>query len=602
MAAIFSLRKVVVILLALSVLVLILASLYSGKGLLTTVAEKFKGIADEYYKFLDRDRPDITMETTKEIEDFYNSLYQGFVQASYGKDCLVKYNDPPSLGDFKLEIFTTEGHLYMRLLNKENQEVKLLPEKGTGPKVMPCVIAGNNNQANNFYFCHIDKRVCNAPMYSSSTIMTIEDQHDLVLRSGTYDLEDNGLSSNLLFNFGGHVCFFTTFDNGAFNKQTDPDGLNDDLVKKIGEGQYKIQECSGQKYCTDNNILACKDLDKDKCNKNPCEFKPECLYITEIEKIGDNVKSSGRCTESYDKFQTNKCSELKPEYCIASDMDCMLIYQPEGLKCLSKSSQLAAGACTFIRHCGDYVTEKDCGYCTQNIDCRWLSTGPDTGRCQESSEYCNRDVGQNCGAYTLPDVCQKNPCNIASGCTWEGNSYMTGNRCRHTDQYCQTINGDCVRYEYSDVCENDPCTITGGCQWFGEASESCLRTTEFCQAVNDCTLYSLKSQCEEDPCNLAVDCRWDGSPVSCITIESYCTIIKEDCARYLLQSDCKSNPCNIASGCTWSTDEGACEMTCSINPACSEYTTDDLCESNRCQVSPGCTWEGSQCIETDPLR
>ena len=398
----WTLQKIVGWILLLAVLAIILMTFYSGKGLMRKAADFFGPFADEVFRQIGQDKkPDIKAEPA--MIDMLQTLYNTLLVP--GKDCVLAIYEP-DLGGYKIVVRDVLGSLYLQLQNPDNQEVKLVGEKGKG--IVPCIIAGDKGQAKNFYNCYIEddprKHTCEGTMYKTGKELVIT--KDSIYLDGKEYAGDRQDGKLMMFAFDDkHKCFFTTISYrwSDYNK----DGMKPKLVDDVWSTSPLCERSQIKPTVDCDLIKTCEGyLDSRTCSGDPCKFE-NCFLAVD-----------GRCMTC---LKETACESYPQAEC---EKDC----GNPGCKWIE--SENLCFDCKQEEQCSSYPTSEEC----EEDVCEWgcyLGIQRITGA-QRPCLKCDKDT--LCESFPRNSCegispLQQNPCNEKS-CEWIVNSFYPWGICK----------------------------------------------------------------------------------------------------------------------------------------------------------------------------
>ena len=126
---------------------------YTPEGFLRKTAEK----AEIFRKFIPGKQPleqTSDLVVSEELDTDFKKFCNILEQNKEPEKCLITYPTFSSLREFKIRITEDENGFYAQLLNKQEQLVDYCLIKD----IKPCVIAGKNKAAENFYSNYLKER------------------------------------------------------------------------------------------------------------------------------------------------------------------------------------------------------------------------------------------------------------------------------------------------------------------------------------------------------------------------------------------------------------------------------------------------------------
>ncbi len=214
-------------------LVVLLFVILSGTGLIQKIGKWFGDYSDKVFTDLglkkNAEVPNGQVDQT--VKAYFESLYRFLAESGGGTDCILTYPHQPDLGNYRIEILgTTDKGLTMSLVDGSGKQVDFLPVTGKGPDLVPCIIAGNQEQSLNFYGCKITgpASYCSKPMFSSSGSIILWSTDSLSMDGVNYYIP----ASSILYRFDSRHACFITLDKGALPQYTEK-GLADEAIQNV---------------------------------------------------------------------------------------------------------------------------------------------------------------------------------------------------------------------------------------------------------------------------------------------------------------------------------------------------------------------------------
>jgi len=451
-------KEVVVIILLTLVLITVLFAFYSSEGLASKVSKYVSDKALEYFKVFGFKTDNLESEVEKKAKEDFTKFYE--LMTAEGKNCIARGKIPAN--DYIIQI-QDNGGLYMRLVDEDGQMLASLPQKGSGPRVVPCVIAGANNEAQNFYNCYAAKAGgCAGPFYSSSSgEITIQDG-ELHMGGETYDLKVSGITDDIMYIDGANRCFFAEdeWDWGTY----DEDGLDGDVIRDVAQAKTKLPMCGVQTMCQEKHIQQCSDYDTGTCKDNPCLPEVRCRVATAVSALGNGeYQITESCKELKAQHNCTDYGKTEPIEMCTTTTYCTIMNDPSKNQLVCWNRQWLGRA----QRCEDYALARDCNnaeFAHSYLYCYWEDLGSGSGACMISPEFCENQIGTHCDAYPTQEMCKDNICKVPGGCEW------AQDRCR-TECTGQLY---CTDYLNRLDCIENPCESPDLCEW---ANDQCRPTT-----------------------------------------------------------------------------------------------------------------------------
>jgi len=247
------LSKIAGIIILLFFAVLFILAFLAPSGLLNKAAEQ----AEIFKRFIPGreelgPRPETTV--SEELKTDFNAFCDAIKKYKTSEKCLINYPLFSSLKkDYSIKIVYADEGFFAQLINAKGQVEDSCVIEG----IKPCVVAGKNKAAVNFYENYLRDRNnpctgnCASPEFTEPTSITVkwggtdynEKSIHVLYKDGSKlnsDMED----ANVLYKPDkGHVCFFPTFD-GDFWCNGNIKGLDDDCLQDEDENvQGVISQC-----------------------------------------------------------------------------------------------------------------------------------------------------------------------------------------------------------------------------------------------------------------------------------------------------------------------------------------------------------------------
>ncbi|MBD3249773.1 hypothetical protein GF336_07035 [Candidatus Woesearchaeota archaeon] len=237
-------QRIIVYLILIITAILIIGVFFAPSGFLNRVAEKSK----IFQAFLP-EQPEGKFQPTTEYPKKVETAFFDFIvllksnkKMDFKRECYIEHGGFDYLEDYFLVILKSSSDTLIELRNKEGKAIEREKIKG----LTPCVVAGKNKAAKNFYDYWIGSNGGYGPRFSDASTLTISwDGHpEINANLPDFTLDSEMKDNNLLYYAEeGRICFFPTYDYSTLNSWNS--GLDAGHIPKI---KNSLTRCPFPKY------------------------------------------------------------------------------------------------------------------------------------------------------------------------------------------------------------------------------------------------------------------------------------------------------------------------------------------------------------------